>query len=183
MAEKPIMHGRDHRPGGTDPIPGIGGGGNAEWFYVNRSTTLSMSAATQDTIVWSSLICSDSSLFSLATDNHANDSVSVSRLGVLVVSSYLLPSSAGTDFVVGIANNLVGWGVMGENQNVPDAVWNRDGMPSGVVKFGPRDISIMMMSETPQLIVAQYHNYDSSSRNLTGAQMAGLWWPTSTAIS
>lgn len=24
MSEKPIMHGRDHRPGGTDPIPSVG---------------------------------------------------------------------------------------------------------------------------------------------------------------
>lgn len=24
---KPVLHGRDHRPGGADPIPGIGGGG------------------------------------------------------------------------------------------------------------------------------------------------------------
>ena len=23
MANKPVLHGRDHRPGGTDPIPGL----------------------------------------------------------------------------------------------------------------------------------------------------------------
>lgn len=155
---------------------------NAEWFYVNRSTTFTMLAGNQDTIPWSSLHSSDSSLFSLATVDHTNDAVQVARQGVLMVSSYLLPTAIGTDFVVGINNNLIGFGVIGEDTQTPEVQFNRDGLPGGG-SFGPRDISIMAMSSVPQQIVAEYHNFDAANRVLNGAQMAGLWWPTGTLIT
>lgn len=46
MAEKPIMHGRDHRPGGTDPIPGLGG---LVWAFLDSGVTEANCAASSTT--------------------------------------------------------------------------------------------------------------------------------------
>jgi hypothetical protein len=171
-------------------FPRVGGSGGAnvaaaepQWFYAVRSTSLTMGAGAQDTIPWDSLHSSDSTLFSLATNIHANDSVQVARQGVLLVSAYLSPSLLGTDFVMGINLMDQSWGQIGANTQTPELQFNRDGLPGGGT-FGPRDIMFTATASVPDKLTAQYHNFDvGSSRVIGQAQMGGFWWPTAAAIS
>lgn len=174
-------------------FPGLGGGGGAstafaQWFYANRSTSVTMPAQSTDTIPWDSLQSSDSSLFSLGTTVHPNDSIVISRVGVLVASAYLVPTNFGGDFSVGIGLLDLSWGQIGANTQTPIIQFNRDGLPGGNVLglglFGPRDVMLTATASVPDKLTARYRNFDTvNSHNLLSAQIGGFFWPTATAIS
>lgn len=46
LVQKPINHGRDHAPGGADPIPGLSGGGGARQLGVGWSGPYPLSVLT-----------------------------------------------------------------------------------------------------------------------------------------
>lgn len=64
MAEKPIMHGRDHRPGGYDPIPGLAGPSWVHLHDINISVTSGL-GHTHYTFDAATVYTNASSLFSV----------------------------------------------------------------------------------------------------------------------
>jgi hypothetical protein len=161
-------------------FPGLGGSSAssafAQWFIARRTSNLSMSAGTTDTIPWSDLNSSDSSLFSLTTVNHPNDGVQVSRQGVIVFSGWLIPDPAPANFVVGLLLNSTNGVSLGTNtwQNLAGSKSLAGSAPA----FGPSQTALVVPDTVPYQVTTRYHNDDVAAHNLTGAQMWGLWWPT-----
>lgn len=88
MPEKPVMHGRDHRPGGTDPIPGLG----LPWAYLSAggtSTAIGASSTVQLTADNTTFYTNASSVF----DVHLNGS-SIYGIRLLGDGHYLFWISA-----------------------------------------------------------------------------------------
>jgi hypothetical protein len=164
-------------------FPGLGGGSSAssafaQWFIARRTSNLSMSAGTTDTIPWSDLNSSDSSLFSLATVTHANDAVQVAREGVVFMTGWLIPDPAAADFVVGLLLNSTNG--VSLNTNTPNNQYGSKSLPGTQPRFGPTQGAIVIPDVVPYNVFTEYHNDDVANHNLTGAQMWGLWWPTET---
>jgi hypothetical protein len=150
----------------------------AQWFIARRTTTLTMSAGTEDTIPWSDLTSSDSTLFSLGTDNHPNDAVQVARQGVVIFNGWALPGILESSFTFG----LVLGSTAGVSQDTwaPDWMYDTKGLPGALETFGPNMVAIDIPDQVPDQLITRYHNFDASSRVLQAAQMWGLWWPTAT---
>lgn len=116
MAEKPVMHGRDHRPGGTDPIPGLGGSGQGVVtgaFVVGHSGTVT--AGTIQTLTWSTLQVDTTGTFTGGGSNQT--SWSIASTGIYLVTFTMMPSTAwptaaqGTiDFLYDDPSGVFGYG-------------------------------------------------------------------------
>lgn len=160
-------------------FPGLGGFGqgatNAEWFIARRTTNMTMLAGAQDTVLWSDLTSSDTSLFSLSTVNHPNDAVAVARQGVIVLTGYLEAGALEPNFVLGVLLNSTNGVSM--NTFTPATQLNTLGAPA-LNPFGPAQTAIVIPDIVPYTVTTRYDNFDAANRVLAQAQMWGLWWPT-----
>lgn len=162
-------------------FPHIGGGGgssttNAEWFLVRRTTSQTMAGGSSDTVRWTDLHSSDPTLFSLATDNHPNDAVQVSRLGVVVLLAWILPSVLDPNYTLELILTSPGQGVA-SGTTYPDV---QLGTQAGLARNpqGPQGMTLMVPDAIPFQLVTFYWNHDVANRNIAQAQMWGFWWPT-----
>jgi hypothetical protein len=162
-------------------FPGLGGNSgasttNAEWFLARRTTNQTMAPGVQDTVRWSDLNSSDPTLFSLATDNHPNDAVEVSRLGVVVLLAWIAPNNADPNYTLELIPVSPGQGVA-SGTTYPDVQLGIQSAPSRN-PFGPQAMTFMVPDGLPFQLTTQYRNHDAVNRDLTQAQMWGFWWPT-----
>lgn len=165
-------------------FPGLGATGststtNAEWFITNRTTNLTMLAGVTDTIPWTTLDSSDSSLFSLTNRHHPNDSVSVSRAGVIMFQVWAEASNLEPNFPMAVALNSDN-GVSSAT-NTPYNQGDTLGLtPAAAATFGPTDVAINIPDAVPFKVYAQATNYDAVNRVMQLSQMWGIWWPIGT---
>jgi hypothetical protein len=162
-------------------FPGLGGGSgasttNAEWFLARRTTNQTMLAGARDTVIWSDLHSSDSTLFSLATDNHPNDSVRVSRLGVVAMLAWILPNNLDPNYTLELIPDSPDGGVSSAT-TYPDVQLGTQSAPVTNPQ-GPQGMTFKVPDQVPFRIVTFYWNHDVANRTITQAQMWGLWWPT-----
>jgi hypothetical protein len=103
MPEKPVMHGRDHRPGGTDPIPGLTASG-VQWAdIIYNNTTFADTGSFTTTIPFlsSTFETSDSSVFAYGT-NLGKGGIQVNTAG-----AYLVIGSAQGDCAAPAAGSIL----------------------------------------------------------------------------
>jgi hypothetical protein len=159
-------------------VAAAGGGAsttNAEWFIARRTSNLTMLAATTETIVWSDLHSSDSSLFSLSNVDRPNDSVAVAREGVVLFNAWALAGALEPNFVMGLVLNSSNGVSM--NTNTPQNQYNTKGATPPTL-FGPAQTAIVIPDAVPYQVYAEYDNLDAVNHVLATSQMWGLWWPT-----
>ena len=163
-------------------FPGLGGGlgsgtTNAEWVTVSRTTSQTMLAGANDTVIWTAatLQSSDSTLFSLGTQNHPDDAIVMSRAGVLFYMATALPGALEPNFTLGMdVQRVNGWG---NNGKQPDNEFGTLSLAGGDT-FGARDYGIGIPRAVPWQVCAFYKNFDAANRTLSQAQFAGIFWPT-----
>ena len=105
MPEKPVMHGRDHRVGGTDPIPGLGGG--ISWAYISQTGTSSCAGTSTTTLsaTAANFYTNDSSIYQAAL-NSGNEGIKILATGHYYVTANVTSSSplaAGSLYEIQIA--------------------------------------------------------------------------------
>lgn len=105
MSAKPILHGRDHRTGGADPIPGLGAANLAvaHTQWVGGATPIGPGSVFP---TWSSFTTSDSSVFSLKSSDHryvqsATNGVYLARLSLTFNTQ---PTSVTSAFTGGVGS-------------------------------------------------------------------------------
>ena len=93
MSDKPIMHGRDHRPGGMDPIPGLP---STLREQVTATDALSIPGTNLATLPWTDGATSGDTLLDLSTYGQANFvSEGVYAIGVIVQVTTNMPNGTG----------------------------------------------------------------------------------------
>lgn len=83
MADKPIYHGRDHRPGGPDPIPGIGAGFTPASCQA-VATGLGTIGPGTVAVTWPSILTTSSSAFNLNSGDATK--IEVQEPGIYLLS-------------------------------------------------------------------------------------------------
>lgn len=111
MSEKPVMHGRDHRPGGMDPIPNFG----STWalYGGNGGSTVTISDTTSIGIDWWTWGPSSQSLFSLGAGAGGLSSLGalqVNQDGVYKISFFFgISGTTGDTFDIGFPGEFANW--------------------------------------------------------------------------
>lgn len=85
------MHGRDHRPGGEDPIPGIGGGGTV-WAKASMAsaTTIAGSGTTKELSMNTTVdYTNDASVFSMGQHGSGSWGIAIAAQGHYLLKGQL----------------------------------------------------------------------------------------------
>lgn len=99
-----LQHGRRHSPGGSDPIPGIGG---ISWAYISQSGTTSCAATSTTTLsaTAANFYTNDSAMFQAAL-NSGHEGIEILKTGHYYVTANVTsstPQSAGSLYELQLA--------------------------------------------------------------------------------
>jgi hypothetical protein len=181
MPEKPVHHGRDHRKGGEDPIPGIFG--SAAIANLQFSGTLTLTASDNQNIGFTSFKTSDTSVFgtnSLGIGSPATNTSGDTTLLLQQFGLYIAFGSAGWDSgtfplatFVDLLTEANFYTV--EKTNIEFLTTNTFAGTAGLIQ--PQSIQATWVdsgSENAIRLVVQ--NHDSSSHTVTSANLSCFYW-------
>ena len=92
MPEKPVLHGRDHRPGGTDPIPGLA---STAWCFAENLFPAALADSTLTTVPLPNVYPSDTTVFGSTTGSGGQNTVEILADGLYVAYALIAMNTSG----------------------------------------------------------------------------------------
>jgi hypothetical protein len=173
------LHGRDHRPGGADPISGIGG---CSWAHSGagpgfNGSHRSVAGTSNLTITWDQFQTNDTSIFSTTTNTVLDSGIKIAQLGLLLMRVEVQWETGVTNVLsrVGWTANSSAYGVGPyDPNNATGVTYDRN---------ANEIMSIRRWNDTSQTLTVIAYNNNAGAKFVEGVEMMVVWLPQSSTSS